>query len=169
MDNLSVKYGLTGAVVIILIDLFLALFSTIAYVKLSGFLALPIIIVTMIMACKEYLKANEGFAALEELFKASWLSYLILGLITTIFGFILVKYISPEIAEVYKEQAVMAIEKMSELMGEEAAEEEMEQLENSDPFSFGTLLGGLLLKYAFAAILAVIIAAIMKKEKSPFA
>jgi hypothetical protein len=169
MDNPSVKYGLTGAVVIILIDLFLALFSTNAYIKLSGFLALPIIVVAMIMACKEYLKANEGFATLGELFKASWLSYLIMGLITTIFGLILVKYISPEIAEVTKEQAMEMMEKISGMMGEEAAEEEMEKLENGDPFSFGSLIVGLLFKYAFAAIPAVIIAAIMKKEKSPFA
>lgn len=169
MDNPSVKYGLMGAGAIILIDLILALVSTNWYIMSSGYLALPVIIYAMILVCKEYLRGNEGFATMGELFKASWLSYLIMGLITTIFGYILVKFISPEIAEVTKEKAMEMMEKMSGMMGEEAAEKAIEKLENDDPFSIGTLIGGLLFKYALAAIPAVIIAAIMKKEKSPFA
>ena len=169
MDNPSIKFGLLGSALTILIDLVLALVSTEGYVMLSGYFAFAVIIVVMVLVSKSYLKANEGFASLGELFKANWLSYLIMGLLTNLFVFILVNYISPEIKDFTIEKTMEAMEKMSGFLGEEGAEKAMEELENNNPFSIGTITGGLVMKYALFAIPAVIIAAIFKKEKSPFA
>jgi hypothetical protein len=61
------------------------------------------------------------------------------------------------------------MEMMKGFMGEEAAEKAMADIESKNPYGIGSQLGGLIFKYAMAAIPAVILAAIMKKEKSPFA
>jgi Protein of unknown function (DUF4199) len=169
MNNPSIKFGIYGAVAIMIIDLLLALVSPELYISISSWLALPIIIIAMVLVSKEYIASNEGVASLGELFKANWLSYLIMGLITSIFGYILVKYISPEIQEITVEKALEAMEKMKSFMPAEAAEQAMADMESKDPFSLGTQLIGIIVKYAMAAVPAVIIAAIMKKEKSPFA
>ena len=169
MNNPSIKFGIYGAVAIILGYLLLSFIGPEIYISYASLIAIPIIIISMVLVSKEFIAGNEGVASLGELFKANWLSYLITGLITTAFGIILVKYISPEIQEITKEKTLEAMEMMKNMMPEEAYEKAITDIETKDAFSLGTQLFSLIAQYAFAAIPAVIIAAIMKKEKSPFA
>ncbi len=159
MSNPSIKYGVYGSIAIILLDLLLSLISPTIYITWASWVSLLIIIPSMYMVSKEFLESNDGLGTLGELFKANWLSYLIMGLITTVFGYILVTYISPEITEIATEKAMEAIEMMRGFMGEEAADKAISDIEGRNPYGMGSQLGGLIFKYAMAAVPAVIIAA----------
>lgn len=168
LNNPSIKWGLIGAGVIIVLDLVLSLFSDKVYILGSSYTALPVIVITMVMAVKEYKFFNDGYASFKEALTASWLTYLITGLITTLFVYIHLNFIQPSLLEAMKEVTREAMEKMSGLMGEEAAEKAMESIENQNPAAPLTLLSGLPVKYFFAGIPALIIAAVMKQERSEF-
>ena len=169
MDNPSIKYGLYAGVIIVVLDLVLVLISDNTYLYASGWVAAPIIIYAMVKASQEYKVANDGYASFGEIFKASWLTYLITGLITTIFGYILFKFISPSLVEVTMQTSMEAMEKMKGIVGEEAYEKAMEQMENNDPLSPFNQLTALLSKYLMAAIPALIIGLVMKNQKNEFA
>lgn len=169
MDNPSIKYGLYAGVIIVVFDLILVLISDKAYLYASGWVAAPIIIGAMVVASKEYKTENEGYASFGEIFKASWLTYLVTGLITTIFGYILFKFISPSLIEATMQTAIEAMDKMKGILGEEGYEKAMEQMENNDPLSPFNQLTGLLSKYVMAAIPALIIGLVMKNQRNEFA
>jgi len=169
MVNPTIKYGLYAGVIVVVLDLILVLISDKAYLYASGWIAAPIVIGAMIMASKEYKVANEGYASFGEIFKASWLTYLVTGLITTIFGYILFKFISPSLVESTMQIAMESMDKMKGIIGEEGYEKAMEQMEQNDPLSPFNQLTGLLTKYVMAAIPALIIGLVMKNKRNEFA
>lgn len=170
MSNPSIKYGVYAGVIMIVLDLILYLVGEKVFLMASSYLALPIIIGAMIYSAKEYKSANGGFGSFRELFTASWLSYLIGGLIITFFTYILYNFIAPSLIETTIQISAEAMEKAKGLLSEEAYEKAMEQLDGTkNPMGLSSMFLGLLMKYAFAAIPAMIVAAVMKKEADPFA
>lgn len=135
----------------------------------SSWIAFAVIIISMVMATKEFKEANEGMLSFKEGFTASWLTYLFTGLITTIFAYLLYNFIAPDLLEELKAISAEGFEKMKGFMGEEGYEAAMENLENESTMDISSLLISLALKYLMAAVPALIIAAIMKRERDPFA
>ncbi len=170
MSNPSIKYGVYAGVIIIVLDLILYLIGERIYLYASGYVALPVIIMAMIYSSREYKAANGGLGSFKELFTASWLSYLIAGLISTAFTYILYNYIAPNLIETTMEITMEGMEKMKGMLSEEAYEKAMEQMDASkNPMGLSSIFLNLLIKYALAAIPAMIVAAVMKKEADPFA
>lgn len=169
MDNPSIKYGLYTGVILIVIDLILVLISDKTYLYGSAWIAAPFIIGSMVMASRDYKTANEGYASFGEIFKASWLTYLVTGLMTSIFGFVLFKFIAPSLTETSIQMASEAMEKMKGLLGEEGYEKAMESMEKNDPMGAFNQLTGLLSKYVMAAIPALVIGLVMKNQRNDFA
>lgn len=169
MSNPSIKYGVYAGVILIVIDLVLYLVSPKAMIMASSYIALPIIVVSMILAVRDFKAENEGFASFKEAFTASWLTYLFTGLITSFFTYLLYNFIAPDLLELAIQISAEAIEKMKGMMGEEAYEAAMESMENKNPMDLQSTLLSLPVKYIFAAVLALILAAAMKKDRDPFA
>jgi hypothetical protein len=169
LENPSIKYGLYGGIACIVLDLILYLINEKLYLNGNSLIGLIIIIPAMVYAAKEFRTLNGGYAGFKDLFKASWLSYLILGLLTSIFAYLMLNFIAPSLKDTLMQASLEASEKMRGLIGEEAADKMVEELEKNDPGSVKTTLVNLISKYFFAAILAAIIALIMRKEKSEFA
>lgn len=169
MSNPSIKYGIYAGVILVVIDLVLYLISPKAMIVASSYIALPIIIISMVLASRDYKNENEGYASFKEIFTASWLTYLFTGLITSFFTYFLYNFIAPDLLDLARDISAQAMESMKGLLGEEAYEKAMEQLENENPMSLSSTLLSLPVKYIFAAVIALIIGAAMKRERDPFA
>jgi hypothetical protein len=169
LENPSIKYGLYGGIACVLADLLLYLMSEKAYIMGNAYVGLIFIIPAMVMAAKDFRTANDGFASFKEIFTSSWLCYLVLGLITSIFAYLMFNFITPSLKQTIMETAMESMEKMKGFLGDEASDKMMEELEKNDPGSLKNTLVGLLSKYFMAAILALIIGLIMRKERSEFA
>ncbi|HMS66698.1 MAG TPA: DUF4199 domain-containing protein [Saprospiraceae bacterium] len=170
MSNPSIKYGVYAGVIIILLDLILYLIDERIFLLASTYVALPVIIVAMVYSSRDYKAANGGIGSFKELFTASWLSYLIAGLISTAFTYILYNFIAPNLIETMREITMEGIEKMKGMLPEESYEAALEQMDaNKNPMGFSSIILSLLVRYALAAIPAMIVAASMKKEADPFA
>ncbi|MCB0645092.1 MAG: DUF4199 domain-containing protein [Saprospiraceae bacterium] len=167
--NPSIKYGVYAGVALIVTDLILYLISPKAMIFASSWIALAVIIVSMVLATKEYKEANEGMLSFKEGFTASWLTYLFTGLITTVFAYLLYNFIAPDLLDEIKAISAESLEKMKGFMGEDGYEAAMENLENESSMDIPSLLISLALKYLMAAVPALIIAAVMKRERDPFA
>jgi Protein of unknown function (DUF4199) len=168
MSNPSIKYGVYAGVMMIVLDLVLYLMGERTFISFSKIIAIPVIVGAMIYSSKEYKAANGGNGSFKELFTASWLSYLIAGIISTAFTYVLYNYIAPNLIEITKEISMEDLEKMKGKISEEYYEEMMKQLDGN-PMGISYSFLYLFIKYALAAIPAMIVAASMKKEADPFA
>lgn len=90
-----------------------------------------------------------------------WLTSVISGFISTLFSWVLFRFIDPDLQAKQKEKAIEMTEKLRSLIGDEATEKELEKLENFDFTSLGNYLNiflwTLLLYFIIAAILALIL------------
>jgi hypothetical protein len=73
-------------------------------------------------------------------------------------------FIDPDLIVMAKEVSIEAIEKMSGLLGEDGVQAAIEKIENENPFGIQQTLMGIAITLVFpGALIALIIAAIMKK------
>src|SRR5690606_11238401 len=127
-------------------------------------------IVLMVIAVNEYRDANEGYILFKEGFKAAWLTFIIGVTIVNLFTYVLYNFIDPGLIDLAKEKTMEAIEKMGSLMGEDAMEASLEEIENSNPFGLPKVLLGILISFIFpGAFVAAIIAAVKVRKRNEFA
>ncbi len=173
MDNPAIKNGLFMGIASILFTMVLyfidpsMIFGTIAY---AGMLS-PIYF--MWKSATEEKAINDGFLSFSEGLKAAFLTAVIGGLITQLFSYVLINFIDPSLVDVLRETSIEATEKIIAMFGdnEDAAEQMREAMEEQD---FTPTLGKTLIGYLGSLIfptfiIALIIAAITKKENKSFA
>ena len=180
MGNPAVKYGVYyGAVLILLSIISWQLIPSIHYpttMKQAGvgsLLSLIVVIGFLYLSLKETRYLQEGFLSFGEGLKSSFLTYMIGTLMGTIFCFLLLNYIAPDLLTLQKESGIAMASDMANWMGELAGmpEEELEslnedmeaeiELQNLGSFSvgaailawLGSLIGGLLLSLIMSAIM----------------
>jgi len=165
MGNPSVKNGLLGAAVAIIVYLILWLIDPATYLKFGSWIGLLIGLFFMYRAAKEARDLNDGYMEFAELFKVAFIMIAIMTTITAIFGYILFNFIDPNLVEVQKQIVSESVEKISGMMGEDAAAEMVEKLEEQD---YSLTIGRLIQGWAFGLVLwaigAAIMSAIMKKK-----
>ncbi|MBK7094140.1 MAG: DUF4199 domain-containing protein [Saprospiraceae bacterium] len=169
MGNPSVKNGLMGAGVAIIIYLILWLIDPTSYLKFGSWIGLVIALFFMYRAAKEARDLNGGFIEFAELFKVTFIMIVIMTAITSFFAYILFNFIDPNLIEVQKQIVTESIEKMSGMMGEDAAAAMAEKMEEQDyNLTIGKLLQGWAIGLVLWAIAAAIMSAIMKKKNPDF-
>ena len=100
------------------------------------------------------------------MFTPAWLTYLLYAIASTLFTYIMLNFIDPGLLDLAREASIEAMEKLSGMMGEEATQAAIEELEKSNPYSLPKLGIGLLFSLVFpGAVIALIIGLIVKKEK----
>ncbi len=169
MGNPSVKNGLMGAGVAIIVYLILWLIDPTSYLKFGSWIGLVIALFFMYRAAKEARDLNGGFIEFAELFKVTFIMIVIMTAITSFFAYILFNFIDPNLIEVQKQIVTESIEKMSGMMGEDAAAAMAEKMEEQDyNLTIGKLLQGWAIGLVLWAIAAAIMSAIMKKKNPDF-
>lgn len=166
MEHPSVKNGVFGAAIVIIIYLIMWFVSPKAFLSYGSWLGFAIIIFFMYRAGKEVRDMNQGFIEFGEIFKYLFITFVVLTLITSIFNYILLNFIDPGLIEIQKEIALEAMEKVANALGNEEMLDEMnDQLdEQSFDLTPWKALQGWIFGLIFGAIIAAIQGAIMKKK-----
>jgi len=171
MDHPSVKYGVLGGFVSIIITLVLWFINPdylLNYIgTVTGFIVL---IYFMYFAGKEARELSDGYIDFGEIFKYLFITFVIMSLISTIFTYILYNFIDTDMIERQKELAIKAAEKMAAMLGDDDVLDEInDKIEEQDfTFSIGKAIQGWVFGMIFGAIIAAIQGAIMKKKDPNF-
>jgi len=171
MNHPSVKYGVLGGFVSIIITLVLWFINPdylLNYVgTVTGFLVL---IYFMYLAGKEARELSGGYIDFGEIFKYLFIAFVIMTLISTVFTYILYNFIDTGMIEREKEMAIKMVEKMAAIIGsDDALDETIDKIEEQDfTFSIGKAIQGWVMWLIPGAIIAAIQGAIMKKKDSNF-
>lgn len=168
LSNPSIKWGLIAGGAIVILDLALGMIGVLAY-SFSSFIAAAIYITFMVLSVNEFKNHNEGYVTFKDAFKAAWLCLLIAAVIVTVFQYLHLSFIDKGLSDAIIEQAITSLETAKGFLGEEGLDKMTEELEKNPPNSLKSVFTGLLSRFLFGALPAVIIAAIMKNTKSEFA
>lgn len=102
-----------------------------------------------------------GFISWKEAMTHMWVGGIINSFIYTLFIFVLNTYIDPDLKQKVIETQIEYIEKFRGSMGDAVADQQIEKLENNDPFSPLNMLmifaGGLLVQFVLSCLVALIV------------
>lgn len=122
--------------------------------------------VFLVLAVKDYKDQNEGYVDFGQAFLVAWLTGCFGALLGSIFTYVLYNFIDPSLLDLLQEAAESAMEMARPYMGEEAFENAMAQQENQDFMGFSQIIISLITNALVGLIPSLIIALIMKNERS---
>lgn len=130
-----------------------------------SFLMMPIPIIFMVLAVRDEKRADDGYILFGNAFLQS-LGVVIIGyLISGVFSYLLYNFIDPGLEDVIKGSIIENMESFEDMMPEEAYEKMIEDMENRHFADLKSIGLGLVSMIMIGGIFALIIAAIMKKER----
>jgi hypothetical protein len=169
--NILLQYGMMGALGSALLYVILYLggtsfFSSLMVIPLS--LAIPIIIA--IFACIKAKRENGGFLSFKGALKICFGIFVLSALATTILSFF-IYYFDPAFKESMMQ---LTIEKTQQMMAkfnapQDTIDKAIKQISETDIGSVGTMVKNFAQGCIFWFVIALIVAAIMKKNKPEFA
>lgn len=172
MENNSVRFGLIAGLGVIIYSF--GLYFIDSELTLSGYTNVSWLIYLFFMwkAASTDKAENNGFISFRGAFSSAFVVFVIAGLFTTIFQYLLLTTIDPSLADLLQDRILESFQESAEAQGMSEGSEQYEQmlemtLKWSTPsvmvYSIGylvSLLGG--------GIAALIIAAIIKKDKPDY-
>ncbi len=167
----SLKWGLIGALVIILYSIIMYVIDSTLLVNMwAGFLGFVIFVVLIVMGVKEVRSGQKGFITLSEALFAGFLIYVIASFVHTVFQYALFNWIDPNLPILLKEKSIeMAVELMQKFnTPEDVVNKELAKLDELNVASAGTMFWNFLKGSAFGFVICFIIALIMKKKRPMF-
>ena len=105
-----------------------------------------------------------GYISWKQALTPIWLTAVLSSFITTLFTWVLFKFIDPGLQEKQKEQAIKMTENLRSLLGDEATEKELEKMEDYDFTSLSNYLSIFLWTLLIYFIVASLLALIVKKK-----
>ncbi|MBK6545627.1 MAG: DUF4199 domain-containing protein [Saprospiraceae bacterium] len=156
----AIKLGLIWGGIAIATTLLLYLIGMLEN-PFAGVLIFVFGIYMMYRSGKEKRDELGGYLSWKQALTPIWLTSVVSSLLTTLFTWILFRFIDPGLQEQQREQAIKMTEKMRSLMGDSAAEGELERLESHDFASFSNYVylffWSLIIYFIIAAIIALVI------------
>jgi hypothetical protein len=169
MNNYNAKFGLYAGIISIVSMLGFNMISASAMMNWASWISIIVSIVAMVLAVKEEKALNKGSISFGSAFKHSWVTFLIYAVITILFTYVLYNFIDPNLKEEVMKNTIKAMSKLSGMIGEEAYEKMIEEMEKTDAFGIKGLLQSFVVQLIFpGAFVAAIIALFMKKESNPW-
>jgi len=162
MENSSVKWGLIAGLGVMVSSLLFYLVDVNLFFTASSYLAWVVYIVCMVFAVRDQTKAQGGFISFKEVFSTAFVVYVISSLMYYIFYYLMFNVIDPSLLDIQREMTVEMMEAFSGFLSEEQMEEAIAEATN---VGIGTISMAYLVNLILpGAIIAAIIAAIMKKD-----
>ncbi|MFN8320530.1 MAG: DUF4199 domain-containing protein [Saprospiraceae bacterium] len=166
MNSIVVKNGLLASVSAIVLGLIVYLISPKGFLTWGSWLTMVPLVYFMVQAAKETRETIGGFATLREVFTPAWITYLFYAIASTLFTYVMLNFIDTGLLDLARQASIEAIEKLSGMMGEEATQAAIEELEKSNPYSISKLAIGVLFSLVFpGALIALIIGLVLKKQR----
>lgn len=165
-NSFAFKYGLYGGLASILVGLVLYLLDLTDYSKTGGglltmILSYSIIIVTPIFAILAYRQALGGYISFKNAFMAGFLTSLIMIVISSIWSYVFMSFVAPDIMTTIQEAQITQMEERG--MTEEQIEQAQTMMGNFMKPGF-MALSALFFGAILAAILNLILAAIFQRK-----
>ncbi len=167
LENPSIRNGILAGMISAGILFMLYLIKASWVFSPISFITTVVFIFLMVQSVKAEKSVRE-FTSFSDALKPAFLTYVVGHFLYIIAYFVLLNFVAPDLADMQREIAEKAIEKMGGLMGEEAMEAAIERLETeSFDFTFGKALMSFGWGLIFPGfIIAAIIAAVMKDKRS---
>lgn len=126
--------------------------------------------VLLIISVAAAKKAMEGFISFKDGFTTFIMTFVISSLLTTVFAILLFSVIDPSAAEELQELTIETTVSFMEKFGtpESEIEKQVTAMEENNQFSMGNQVKGFFMGVVFYAILGLIVAAVMKKDRPAF-
>jgi hypothetical protein len=168
MENHPVRNGVYAGVGQILVMFLFYFIDPSLMISWSSLLGYVVVIYFMRQAAKDQRQENGGYISFNGGFRTSWLTFVLAQTILTIFSFLLMNYIDPSLLDVMKETQIKVLEDMNNIfkLPEEDFEKQLEAIEDTNPYSLGSVAMALPFSFVFpGALIALIIGLVMKKEE----
>lgn len=173
-DNKNLSTGVTYGIIIGLVYVIILFwrwsaatnFAKFGLISLLGFI---VVLSLMTFEALQRRKMNNGFIELKPLFQTLFISVLIFDFFYTLYNFIHLTYVDPNVVDRMKEGMQEMFDKMGDNMSDSKKEKALEQIKD---IRKATELPQLVKSYfssvAISGIFALIISAIVKKKKPVF-
>jgi disulfide bond formation protein DsbB len=168
--NYLLQYGLLSAVTGILFFVIMYLGGVKTFTSPVAYLGFVIPIIFAVIACRQQKKADGGYLEFSKALKIAFGVMVISGFVASIIQFIFFNYIDTAFRESMLQESMNMAQKMMEKFNvpQDQIDKQLDEMTKTNQFSFGKTM----LSFAFACILwfiiALIIAAIVKKKAPEF-
>ncbi|WEK34590.1 MAG: DUF4199 domain-containing protein [Candidatus Pseudobacter hemicellulosilyticus] len=169
--NIGLTYGLIGGLVSAVSVLVFYLGGVSLFLNWAlNWIPIVIVIVLAVLAGVQQRKVNGGYLPFGQALKTTFTVFVVAVGIQTIFTYVLLNVIDTEFRDAMQ---LAAIEKTEEVlrnfkMPEDKIDEAMKQAANSDSYSIKSMTLGFAFNSLLCFIVALIISAIIKRNKAPF-
>ncbi|HYE54759.1 MAG TPA: DUF4199 domain-containing protein [Chitinophagaceae bacterium] len=169
-QNVFLTYGLISGIVSILFALMLYLGGTEWFLHPVAYLGFAIPIVFAVIAAVKHKRNNGGYMSFGEALKGVFLVFVIGSLLSTAFNYIMFNFVDVPFAQALTQASAEKTSEFMEKFG--ASQEDIDKMvENSfkgNPYSLGKMFFGFVFGCIIWFIIALIIAAIVKKKRPEF-
>lgn len=170
--NVLLQFGLIAALAYLLVFVVMYLAGTGTFTNYGlTFLTMAIPIVFAVLACRRQKKYNGGFLSFKEALKISFGILVMASLATTVFSYLLFNFIDQPFAESLKQVTIEKTQEFMSKMGtpQDAVDKAVKDIMEKDIYSAGSLFQNFMTVCILNFIIALIISAIVKKNKPEFA
>ena len=166
MNNKGLNNGLIAGLVGIIVLLISYFIDQGFYMKFAGYVVYVVYLYFMYLAAKQAREAQGGFISFSKLLAPVFLTFVVASLLVAVFQYLMYNFIDTSLLDAMYDQAILQVERMSGLIGEEGVEAALDKLEEDGvSYNFGTVAIGYGISLIIPGfIFALIIAGIMKKE-----
>lgn len=167
--NTSVKYGLIGGLIYIILQMAAYLINSNILFNWGGVTAFMILLIVIFAVCGYYAintkrKGLGGFIKFKQAFIEAFITVVVISILMNVFNYVLYAFIDPSLETQLREFVIETTASMMESAPEEVYDEVVEKLEEQDFISLMGTLGGIVQMIFLGAIIGAITSAIMKKE-----
>lgn len=167
--NTSVKYGLTGGLFYIIMQMCVYLIDPTLLFSWSNVILFLILLVIIFVVCSVYAirtKRNGlgGFITFKAAFKEAFITAVVISVLLNVFNYLLYAVIDPTLEDQLREFVMSSTAQFMESVPDEQFEEVMGELENKDFVSIMGTFWGIVQFILYGAIIGAITSAVMKKE-----
>jgi len=167
LEQNGVKYGVIAGLGSIIATLLLYFSDPKIMLNFIQYIGWAIYLFCMVKSVSDDRTAAGGFISFKNAFQSSFVVFIIASLFTNIFWYILTNMIDPSLPQLQIDMAVEAMDQVVEAgwMDEKMFDAAVAELENPNNYSLMKILQNYLIGLVGGAIPALIVAAIMKREK----
>lgn len=170
-QNVFVAYGIISAVVVIIFYVLLYLGGIKWFLNPIAYLGYAIPIVIAVLASVKQKKLNGGYLTFGDALKGVFLVFVLTGLGSTIFQYLLFNFIDIPFREAVAQKTAEMSEQMMRNFGmkDDDIDKATEEILSGNSYSAGKMALGFAFGCIISFIISLIIAAIVKKKKPEFA
>jgi hypothetical protein len=169
-QNVILTYGLLGGLISILAFVLLYFAGAQAFVNPLAFGLAIIPITMMVLACRAKKKQNEGYLTFAEGLKTAFGVSVVMSLCSRLVNYVVFNFVDVAFRERLTQLTMEKAEAMMKKFGvaQDQIDKAIQKMATENQFSLGKTIQGFAFECIFWFIVALIVAAIVKKKKPEF-